>query len=517
MRAKFSFVALTAGLLFAGCESSADRVLAIDAEGRVGGIIYVDRNASGSFEPAVDAPAPGVAIALIVPGSTPAVAQVTTDANGVYVFSNVPVGRYSLRVDTSNFGDSLRVARIDSLSFTVAASDTPTVSVSLTYPPINVADVRTLPAGKRVLLQGVALNGWTAFADSTLHIADSTGVLRVLRVAPAPIVAGDTVRLLGTVTLQGGVPTVADVVAFRVGPGPLIRTPKPLTTAAAATANGGLLDADLVLVSNAMIINAFTSPTGRVTATVDDGSGTLEVVLEPTGNFGNRPAMAPGSILQVTGLLVPNSTRTAWQLKPRATADLTVTFRKVTIAEARTLEVGRLVEIEGLALNGWQTFFDASVHVVDATGSLRTTAVRPVNLFAGDSVRFLGTIVMRDGQPILTQVEPTVLATGRVLPNPRTLTTAAAATADGGVADAALVRISNATIKAVGSSGGDFRMDVDDGSGIVVVIIDRDLGLVTTPYVVNAKVNVTGLLVPTPGGGSWRLHPRSQADIAVVP
>jgi hypothetical protein len=60
-------------------------------------------------------------------------------------------------------------------------------------------------------------------------------------------------------------------------------------------------------------------------------------------------------------------------------------------------------------------------------------------------------------------------------------------------------------------------MDVDDGSGIVVVIIDRDLGLVTTPYVVNAKVNVTGLLVPTPGGGSWRLHPRSQADIAVVP
>ena len=510
-------VATLAGALVA-CESSTDRVLSIDAEGRVSGFIFLDRNATGVFEQNVDAPAAGIGVSLVLPGGTTPIAQTTTDATGNYVFSNVPVGRYGLRVDPSLFGDSLRVGRVDSATFTVAVADTPRVGVSLTYPITPLASVRTGQLGKRVLVQGVALNAYAAFGDSTLHLADASGVLRAVRVSPIQVVAGDTVRLLGTITLVGGAATISDATAFRVGTGPFTRTPVPLTTALAATANGGQLDADLVKISNATIINTIASTNGRVTATVDDGSGTVQVVIEPTGAFANRPALLTGALLSATGLLVPNDARTAWVLKPRATADLAVGFRRVTIAEARTMEPGRLVEIEGIALNGWLTFADATVHVSDPTGWLRATAVRSTAIFAGDSVRFLGTIVLNNGQPTLTQVEPLVLATGRIIPQPINLTTAQVASANGGAADAALVRTVNATIVDVATvAGGDFQVRINDNSGVAVVIIDRDLGLVTTGLVANARVTVTGLLVPTPGGGSWQLKPRSQSDIVVNP
>ena len=44
-----------------------------------------------------------------------------------------------------------------------------------------------------------------------------------------------------------------------------------------------ILDAELVRITNATIVNTQTSTSGRVTASVDDGSGILQVVLEPTG------------------------------------------------------------------------------------------------------------------------------------------------------------------------------------------------------------------------------------------
>ena len=211
-----------------------------------------------------------------------------------------------------------------------------------------------------------------------------------------------------------------------------------------------------------------------------------------------------------------------WQLKPRNPADVNISFQRVTVAQARTLPAGRLVQLDGLALNGWITFGDSTVHVVDPTGTIRTTRVVQSTLFAGDSVRMVGRIALRDGQTVLSFVTPTVLLTNRTLPAPQQPTTAEAADAKNGALDAALVRFRDiiiadtATVGRTANNPGNFVITVDDGTGPLEIVILPALGLRLTSYVPNARIDVTGLLVPVPGGARWQLRPRSQSDIVVT-
>jgi hypothetical protein len=156
--------------------------------------------------------------------------------------------------------------------------------------------------------------------------------------------------------------------------------------------------------------------------------------------------------------------------------------------------------------------------LIDPTGALRTTRVAPANIFAGDSVRLVGNIARRDGQVILTFVTPTVLLTNRTLPAPRVVDTRTASTADGGILDAALVRVQSGVVAdTLTRPNGDFLIRVNDGSGILEIIIARSLGLSNSQFAPNATLNVTGVLVPAPGGATWQLKPRGQDDIIVTP
>jgi hypothetical protein len=158
------------------------------------------------------------------------------------------------------------------------------------------------------------------------------------------------------------------------------------------------------------------------------------------------------------------------------------------------------------------------VHISDDTGWLRTVGVRPSNISASNRVRMLGTIALRDGQVVLSNVTPAVIGQG-ILPLAPNLTTAAAANASGGSLDAALVRINQATIQSVATSAGDVVLTVSDGSGVLQVVLDRDLGFQTTAYTVNRVLNVTGVLVPIgpTAGAGWRLKPRSVNDVIILP
>ena len=507
---------ITFALVTGACESDTG-VLEISATGELGGLVYIDRNANERPDAQVDLPAAGVSVALLIPAGQQVIARTTTDATGTYLFRDIAVGRYRLDVESTSLGDSLRVSAMDSATITVVASDTTISTIALGFPQVPIAQVRTLPVGRRIIVQGMTLNAWTSFLDSTLHVADTSGVLRAVRVLPAAIVAGDTVRLLGTVVADNGVNTIGDVTVFRLGSGAVTRLPRDVTTGVAATANNGALDNDLARIQGGVVVNTQLLPNGERRIAVDDGSGIVDIIIEPTSEFAAVPTPTPGQLMNVTGLLVAREGRTSWQLKPRVTADVTFTFRRVTIAEARTTPIGRLVEIYGLALNAWVTFGDATVHIVDPTGSLRATNVTPANIFDGDSVRFVGRIAMSNGQVILNQVEPTILLTNRTLPTPPLLTTQVASTADGARLDAALVRIQNATIISTASSGGDFLVRVNDGSGLLEVVIDSQLGLANAQFQPGLRLNATGLLVPATGGATWQLKPRSQSDITITP
>ena len=185
--------------------------------------------------------------------------------------------------------------------------------VVLSYPVVKAREARTMALGKRVILEGVTLNAWTTYGDSTLHIADSTGVIRASRVAQSNVSSGQRVRLLGTTALRDGQPTLTDATLFQLGSG---TTPDPvaLTTAAASRASGGnQLDAALVVVANATILGGQTTPAGDFIVTINDGSGLLEVLIDRSASI-NAGQIVAGALLNVTGLLAPSTRAGEWQL-----------------------------------------------------------------------------------------------------------------------------------------------------------------------------------------------------------
>lgn len=212
------------------------------------------------------------------------------------------------------------------------------------------------------------------------------------------------------------------------------------------------------------------------------------------------------------------------------TLSIAISFPIVTIAEARLLPVGTRAFIQGVALTNGQcivtctfTFGDSTVHVADATGAIRATRVKvtlgnPVG--TGDSVRFLGTRATAvTGQAIWDNVTPYVFQS--FLPQPvATLTTnALAKTANGGLLDAAFVRIPGDTIVdtltiQAGADSGSFRVRAVDGSDTLVILLDPTfafpVGFGTS--VPGGVKQFAGVLVPD-SAGSWRLKPRGSNDI----
>ena len=116
-------------------------------------------------------------------------------------------------------------------------------------------------------------------------------------------------------------------------------------------------------------------------------------------------------------------------------------------------------------------------------------------------------------QEALDDAEPFTLGFSRT-PPPTEITTDVAATADGGLLDAALVKVFDATIGATATVAGDFILTVDDGTGTLEVVLDQSLPFSLVPFTVGADVDVTGVLVPT-GSGTWQLKPTSPGDILI--
>ena len=507
------FVGAIAGVAVAviACENSgSNRVLGIEATGDVVGFVYFDNNANREPD-AGDGAVGGIEIALLASGTGDTIASANSDDLGVFSLAGVPVGVYRVVVDTTTVGDSAIVASIDATEITVAPDDTVTIEVAISFPLLSVVAALALPLGEKVFVTGIALNARATFGDSTLHVADTSGTLRAVRVGPAAVFPGDSVRLRGTVATRDG-RVVLDLdrrppVVLSIAELP---PPDTLTTGMAATANGGLLDAAFVRVDSARITDTVTVGDDFV-VTVDDGTGALEVGLDGNIIFPPEPFLVPGGDLRVSGLLV-HSGGGKWRLKPRSDEDVSVSAPVVTISEARMLPVGEVVFIDGVALNFLATFGDNTLHVSDTSASIRATRVRAAFLFPGDSVRLVGTIGLQEGQPVIDDATSFRLGISRV-PPPADVTTAAAGSADGGVLDAALVRIQDAGIVSTATVTDGVLLTVDDGSGAVGVLVDASVLVDLTPFVPGAVVNVVGVLVPD--SGVWVLKPRAAGDLTL--
>jgi len=325
MRSSYSIVAALSLLaaLLAGCLGAGEeRVLGIDATGTVQGLVYFDSN--GSRQPEEDdPPAPGVGVGLVVSGTRDTLARASSGANGLFRISRVPVGSYDVVVDSASVPDSVQVVLIDPPDITVSPDDSIAVSIALSFPKLSVADVRALPPGQKVFVEGIALNARETFGDLSVHLAGSSAAIRVTRVKPATILLGDSLRFLGTTAVQNGQPTLDDATTFLIA---LVEPPPAelVTVALAAAADAGRLDAALVRVDSVTVSDTATVA-GDYMLTVVDASvppDTLHVVLDGDVGFVTAP-FAPDSVLDVTGLLVPvGGAPPRWRLKPRSEGDL---------------------------------------------------------------------------------------------------------------------------------------------------------------------------------------------------
>lgn len=320
---------LTVTVLVASCETDlSDRILSIPSSATVEGLIYLDRNQSGSFEANVDQPLADVDVAVRRPGSSQDVAAITSDSLGMFRLQ-LPPGSYVFRVPPSTLGDTLEITAA-AAAFTVGADDTVRVTAGVRFRTYTPAEVRALPVGSHVWLTGVALNNPGAFGDSTVHVAETGAAIRVTRVRPLPVFPGDSLYFLGTVTTRNGQPALVVDTCHPATPTCFVAiagvTFQPsagtVTTAAAANAAGGSLDAAMVEVEDVLISDTTTNAAGSRVLTVNDGSGPLRIVLSAPINWSPINTWVPGVTLNAVGVLVP--TGSVWELKPRDRNDLSV-------------------------------------------------------------------------------------------------------------------------------------------------------------------------------------------------
>lgn len=501
-------VLLLLAALVSGCGSDADTVLAIEARGGLAGLLFVDVNGDGKVTAGSDVVAPDISFSL-VRGDQDTVATGTTDDSGVATIADVPVGSYRVVVDETELGDSLQVDD-SAASVTVMANTTASAIVPLQHPVRPIREVREGERGRLVAVEGVALNAWATFGDSTVHVSDSTGAIRAVRASSSPVVAGDSVRVLGRTAQSGTRPVLADAIVLVIGSA-TDPVPTALTTAQAATARQGELASALVSITGARVIDAGGLAGGDFLLRVNDGSGLLEVLLDRHAAIDPEEPLLPGVRVDVTGVLVP-ATGDRWQLKPRTTADVQVDIPTVSISAARATASGQVTSIEGVALNGYSTFGDGTVHVNDPTGSIRVVFGSRSFIIAGDSVSIVGTIQMVDGQPVLSSLDSENHGTAESVVEPVVVSTGDAARARGGELDAKLVRVTDATVTVVRSVTSGTQLVVNDGSGALTVVLDRDTGISGSGYAAGDVLEVEGLLVPA-GTGAWDLKPRAGSDL----
>jgi hypothetical protein len=312
--------ALLVAVLGAAC-SAGERIVSIPGQGFVAGLVYLDRD--GNREPGgPDVALQGVGVRLVVAGTRDTVARATSDANGGFVFGVVPVGRYTVVVPTAAvFGDSVSVVRIDTADVSLGVDDTTQVDVSVSFPSYTLAEARTRPLGEKIFVQGLALSSRPTFGDTTVHVRDTTGALRMTGARGPIVAAGDSVRFLGKVASRDGQAVIEDAQATILA---IVGLPVAIrvSTDSAASAGEGALDAELVRIVDGTIADDTATVDGDYRFTVDDGSGPVLVVLDEDASLTRTPYV-PGVVIDATGVLVPDGAG-AWVLKPRNNGDLVV-------------------------------------------------------------------------------------------------------------------------------------------------------------------------------------------------
>lgn len=253
--------------------------------------------------------------------------------------------------------------------------------------------------------------------------------------------------------------------------------------------NDGGIDTVLVAQTNANGVAGFTSI--------------------PIGRYRYRvvPAQLGDTLEVVAGNDVPFYLRADTL---NAGASLLVSYPALSLDAARQAAAGRPVFIHGIVTSALQFFADSAMFVTDGTTRLRITSARHrpgrSGNNVGDSVIVFGRTGSDHGQPVL--LGGVVLTVGvSAAPAVTDVSVAEIATAQGGALDAALVRVTGATIADTATAGRDFRVLITDGTDTSLVVLDSLLQAPPASFAPGRGITTRGVLVPD-GNGAWFLKPR---------
>jgi len=316
------------------CTSSSDvKLLQVDATGVLTGLAYLDNNGNGALD-GTDKPYPQLKVALTATRGGAVVQSATTDSTGTFRMTDIPVGTYRLDLDPGTLGDSLRAVD-QAEDLTIRGADTAQVDFGVSFPVLTFEEIRASAPGRRVFTSGIALNPRPNFSDGVVHLQLDSAWLRTINVARAPINTGDSLRVLGRTKIDNGQTVLDDVTTFTLVSIATIPQAVQKSTAVAASADGGRLDAALLRVRSAEILDTATVD-GDLTFHVDDGSGPLLVVLRSFLQL-DASAVRPDTVIRardLTGLLTPRvdeTGQTHWRLLPRGGADVSLEVKQADL------------------------------------------------------------------------------------------------------------------------------------------------------------------------------------------
>ncbi len=307
----------------ASCDDTGDvDPLAIDAAGKVKGQLFLDLNGTGQADGG-DQGAEGFTLSLEQPAGGRH-AAIVTDTGGRVVFEDVPVGRWVVRVNDAELGDSLEAFGLGLDAFELPFADSVSVLAGLTYKTYTLAEARTLAIGTPLFAYGIALNQ-VGGSVREVHVKSGDDYLRVTGLLGGFAQPGDSVRVRGRTSRDAGQPVLISGAVFPIQATGVTPEPVSLTTAEADQARAGELDAALVQVTTAEIVEVELMDDDGVRLVVDDGSGELEIVYRAFLNVSPND-FRPDTVFidRARGLLVPYSDGgdTRWRLLPRARSDV---------------------------------------------------------------------------------------------------------------------------------------------------------------------------------------------------
>jgi len=325
-----SAVAIACTVLFGvSCSMEPAPQYTVTGTGDLSGLLFLDRNHDGRFDPAAGDSALGnVHIQVITRGGSAVLAgaDTHTDAAGRFHISGLPAGTHSLQIDTTgisakvSFCNNPLPVSIYLASETFSSVDGRTGCVIL----INEAEGKAL--GTRVTVRGTVTSSLAQISTGQAYIEESTGGIQLFSPTGATFAIGDVIEVSGNLATFSNELELSSVTVNSVTAGtPLAPTD---VTALQAVGAGGDSKADLqgrlVRIKSARLVDAFTTGAGR-NAQINDGTGAVTVrydshVASDTTTL--KTTFTAGKCYNWTGILKA-FTSPAIELFPRTLTDVT--------------------------------------------------------------------------------------------------------------------------------------------------------------------------------------------------